>query len=127
MVRKRLLCVFRTATILMVSGAAYGAFFHHTGIGLVCPVRFVTGWKCPGCGVTHMCTALLHLDLAAAFAANPALLLSLPPLVVIFIPYFIGYIRTGCWQMRFWQNTTLWICIIFLTVYGIVRNIFSLP
>ncbi|MDE6940101.1 MAG: DUF2752 domain-containing protein, partial [Lachnospiraceae bacterium] len=87
----------------------------------------VTGLKCPGCGVTHMCLALMRLDFAAAFMANPALFLSAPLLMIIFIPYLAGYIRTGSRQMRSWQNAVLWICITFLVLYGIVRNVFSLP
>ncbi|MDE7477707.1 MAG: DUF2752 domain-containing protein [Lachnospiraceae bacterium] len=102
-------------------------FFHFTGIGLVCPVRFVTRLKCPGCGITHMCLALLHLDFAAACMANPALFLLNPILVVILVQHSITYIRTGCRQLRPVQNILLWICIIILLIYGVMRNIFSLP
>lgn len=127
MIKKRLFCVLRNAILLLVFGISYGLFVHYTGIGFVCPVRFVTGWKCPGCGVTHMCTALLQLDFAAAFVANPVLLLETPLLTIIFIPYVIRYVQTGCWRLRFWQNIALWVCIIFLVLYGIARNLFSLP
>lgn len=125
--QKRSFLILRTAAILLVAGCAYGILLHYTGIGLVCPVRFVTGLKCPGCGVTHMWLALMRLDFAAAFMANPALFLSAPLLMIIFIPYLAGYIRTGSRQMSSWQNTVLWICITFLVLYGIVRNVFSLP
>lgn len=74
-----------------------------------------------------MCIALLQLDFAAAFAANPVLLLETPLLIIIFIPYAIRYVQTGCWRLHFWQNIALWVCIIFLVLYGIVRNLFSLP
>lgn len=74
-----------------------------------------------------MCTALLQLDFAAAFVANPVLLLETPLLTIIFIPYVIRYVQTGCWRLRFWQNIALWVCIIFLVLYGIARNLFSLP
>lgn len=125
--QKRLFLVLRTALILLAAGCTYGILLHYTGIGLICPVRFVTGWKCPGCGVTHMCLALLQLDFRTAFMANPALFLAAPLLMIIFIPYLVGYIMTGKRQMRFWQNAALWICIIILVLYGIARNIFSLP
>lgn len=127
MFQKRWFLILRTAAILLIAGCTYGILLHYTGIGLVCPVRFVTGLKCPGCGVTHMCLALMRLDFAMAFMANPALFLSAPLLMIIFIPYLAGYIRTGSRQMRSWQNTVLWICITFLVLYGIVRNVFSLP
>ena len=48
------------------------------GRGLYCPFWKFTGLLCPGCGVTRMCLALLRLDLAGAWRANPALLLALP-------------------------------------------------
>lgn len=127
MVRKRLFHVLRNTAIILIVGALYGIFFYHTGIGFVCPLRFVTGWKCPGCGVTHMCVALMRLDFAAAFASHPALLCLTPLLAVVFIPYVCNYIRTGCWQMRRWQYVILWVCIVILAVYGIARNIFLLP
>lgn len=123
MLKKRLLHVFRTSVLLFVSGGAYGILFHYTGIGMICIFRLVTGLKCPGCGVTHMCIALLHLDFAAAFEANPAVLLISPLLAVVFVPYLICYIRTGHWKMYSVQNFILWICILILILYGIARNI----
>lgn len=74
-----------------------------------------------------MCLALLQLDFAEAFSANPALLLLSPVLTVIVIQYCITYIRKGCWKMHPFQNIILWICIAILILYGIARNLFSLP
>ncbi len=53
--------------------------FHITGIG--CPVRFVTGISCPGCGMTRAWLSLLRLDLAGAFYYHPLFLL--PAIAVI--------------------------------------------
>ena len=75
--------VFRPQTGLKYLGGfvAYGvglsALYATTGIGLPCPLRALTGWKCPFCGGTRMGNALLHLDLAAAFAYNPVVLVGL--------------------------------------------------
>ena len=38
---------------------------------LPCVIRFLTGWICPGCGMSRAWLALLHLDLAAAFYYHP--------------------------------------------------------
>lgn len=122
MVRKRLKSVLRTAARLFAAGTAYGIFLHFTGIGLVCPVNFVTGLKCPGCGVSHMCLALARLDFAAAFAANPALFLLSPVLAIILIQYITDYIRKGRWKLRPFQNIVIWICTVILILYGIARN-----
>jgi Na+-translocating ferredoxin:NAD+ oxidoreductase RnfA subunit len=40
--------------------------------GVLCPLRAVTGVPCPFCGMTTSVTAAAHLDVAGAFAANPA-------------------------------------------------------
>lgn len=122
-VRKRLFYVLGATALLFALGGVYAVFLRHTGIGFVCPFNFLTGLKCPGCGVTRMCLALLRLDFPAAFAANPVILLQSPVLAVIFVTYSVTYIRTGHWQMHCWQNVALWGCIAILILYGIVRNI----
>ncbi|MEE1930286.1 DUF2752 domain-containing protein [Streptomyces sp. TRM 70351] len=53
----------------------YGTDPHDPGQLLPrCPVNWLTGLDCPGCGGTRMAYDLLHGDLAAAFADNAALL-----------------------------------------------------
>ena len=58
----------------------YG-FFHIVGIG--CPIKFVTGISCAGCGMTRAYLSLLRLDIAGAFHYHP--LFVLPPLVVLLV------------------------------------------
>lgn len=48
-----------------------------------CPVYHLTGLKCPGCGTQRALHALLHGDFAAAWGFNPALILSIPLLLLI--------------------------------------------
>jgi hypothetical protein len=74
---------FRPRRGLAVLGAvaAYGlglsALYAVTGRGLPCPFLIVTGWQCPLCGGTRLGAALLHGDVAAAFADNAVVLIAL--------------------------------------------------
>jgi hypothetical protein len=60
------------------AGLAVLALLPAAGLGVpVCMLRAATGIPCPGCGLTRGLTALVHGDLAAAWAFHPfALLLS---------------------------------------------------
>ena len=48
-----------------------------------CAFLLLTGLKCPGCGSQRAVHALLHADLASAFAHNALLVLSLPYLALL--------------------------------------------
>ena len=58
-------------------GLGVSTLYTTTGIGFPCPFRELTGWQCPFCGGTRLGSALLHGDLAAAFAYNPVVFVSL--------------------------------------------------
>lgn len=49
--------------------------------GITCPIKYITGISCAGCGMTRAWIALLHLDISAAFMYHP--LFFLPPLALI--------------------------------------------
>ena len=40
-------------------------------VGPLCPVRWLTGIPCPGCGMRGGVTAIAHGDVVAGLAANP--------------------------------------------------------
>ena len=61
---------------LFAGGLAVSGLFAVTGVGVPCPFLALTGWQCPLCGATRMGAALLHGDLASAYAFNPALLIA---------------------------------------------------
>jgi Protein of unknown function (DUF2752) len=49
---------------------------------LPCPFKLLTGWPCPGCGLTHAICYISHGRFAMAWAANPFGFLFWPLLVV---------------------------------------------
>ena len=73
----------RPLTGFFAIGLGLSALYATTGVGVVCPFRAVTGWDCPLCGGTRMGSALLHGDVATAFAFNPVALIGIAFLGVI--------------------------------------------
>ena len=57
------------------------AVFYLVGIG--CPIKYVTGISCGGCGMTRAYLSLLHLDFAGAFHYHP--LFFLPPVFLLLV------------------------------------------
>lgn len=127
MVKKRLYRVCVAFFLLLLAGILYGSFVRKTGAGIPCMFHLITGLKCPGCGVTRMAVALLQLDFAGAFKANPAVLMLSPALLAVFIKALIDYVKTGRQIMGAAQNTVLWISVALLVTYGILRNLLPVP
>ena len=48
-------------------------------LGVTCPILFLTGISCAGCGMSRAWLSLLRLDLAGAFAFHPLFWLPVPP------------------------------------------------
>lgn len=49
--------------------------------GITCPIKYITGISCAGCGMSRAWIAFLHLNIHDAFMYHP--LFFLPPIVVI--------------------------------------------
>lgn len=104
----------------VLAALLYVIWFSRTGIGIPCLFRLVTGLKCPGCGVTHMCVSLLKRDLPAARAANPFLFFTMP------VPVFLalGSLRTR--KSRLFDrilSAVLYTYLALLLLFGVLRNV----
>lgn len=71
--RKEIIC--SAAAILLLYGV-----FAFSGIG--CPIKFVTGVSCAGCGMTRAWISVLHGDLRAAWNYHP-LFWTIPPAAAV--------------------------------------------
>ena len=112
--RCRALRLLRAAAVILAAGLLYAAFCTWSGWAIPCPFRLLTGWLCPGCGVTRMCLALLRLDLPAAWAANPGLLLLLLSMAV-------RYIRTGARLPTRREQAGIWCAVGYLLLLSLIH------
>ena len=119
---QRLLRVLRFWGVILLLGFGYAAFAARFG-GLPCVFRLITGWKCPGCGVTHMCLELLHGDVSGAFRENGAVLLLSPVIIGLLIHQSIRYVRAGSLRLLPWEEKLAGVIAVILVLFGIGRNL----
>lgn len=78
-------------------------------LGIGCPLKFITGIPCPGCGMTRAYYSLLRLDIHQAFHYHPLFILA-PPMVLLFL--FDFYIKPRLLKMSW-----IFILILFISIY----------
>ncbi|QIZ36437.1 DUF2752 domain-containing protein [Saccharopolyspora sp. ASAGF58] len=88
-----------------------------------CPVKWLTGLDCPGCGATRMFYSLLHGDVLSALHYNAAL--------IAFIPFFLW--TWGAWVLGRWQGRRIptweqwrWspmAGLVLIAVWAVIRNL----
>ncbi len=121
--RARLRRLLVGVAALLALGFAYAAYLQFGGVPIPCVFHEITGLKCPGCGVTRMCMALLQGKVSAAFAANPAVFLFLPLIVVEGGICAWRYVKTGEVRLTRFENAAIWVLIVVLVLFAVARNL----
>lgn len=87
-----------------------------------CPVKWFTGYDCPGCGSQRAFHALLHGDVGAAFRHNALLLIIIPYIAVL---AFAEFNRNRCRRLlRVLLHPAAVIAVLLLIgLWCVVRNI----
>ncbi len=109
--------------VVLFCGLLYAAFIFVFGRGIPCVFQMTTGLKCPSCGVTGMCLAILRLDFKTAFHSNPAIFCMLPLGAAVAARHAYIYVRSGRTQPDGPTAAAMILMIAVLIVYGILRNI----
>lgn len=91
------------------------------GARIPCVFYRVTGYLCPGCGITRMCLALVHLDFVTAFSNNPlCFVLSIP-----FGGYFLYYLYRSIQEREYREipKPIIYMILVVTIVFWITRNL----
>ena len=120
---KRFLTIVHRYLLLLCVGLGYMLWIRLTGIGIPCPFYQITGLKCPGCGITRMCMAMLAGHWMDALKCNIALAFFLPLLSIWFVIKTALYIITGISFRSSHEEALTWGLIALLLVFGIIRNL----
>ncbi len=90
------------------------AVFFVTGIG--CPIKFITGISCAGCGMTRAYLSLLHLDFQEAFHYHP--LFWIPPIFLVIL-YKKNRMKPSIYKFLIYTIVGLF-CIVYM--YRLISN-----
>lgn len=78
-------------------------------VGITCPIKYMTGISCAGCGMTRAYLSLLHLQFENAFYYHP--LFWLPPV------FLLCYLRRKNMNKNFYRILMISFLVLFLAVY----------
>ena len=117
--------LLKKTVVTLVILAAYYLFVRLTGLAIPCLFHEITGLKCPGCGISHMCMHMVRLEFREAFICNPLMFLLLPVFAIllafklIFMP---DWLETRSKAYRIGEK----VCLVAVLAYWVVRNIIGI-
>jgi len=88
-----------------------------------CPVHFLTGFYCPGCGTLRALHALLHGQFLHALDLNPLMIISIPFLGYAIISQALFSIRGKGLPQVIKHPNWIWAIFVLIIVYTILRNL----
>ncbi|GHV97061.1 DUF2752 domain-containing protein [Lactobacillus nasalidis] len=122
-VKKRAKEAIRNVSIILAAALALLASYHLTGHGLPCLFRALTGYLCPGCGMTRAINSILLGNFAQAWQYNP-LSLTLLPLLALYLLYkTVRYVFKGEEEFKLGENVFLLLLLLTALCFGIGRNL----
>lgn len=120
----------KTQTVLLVAVAVAAVVVYYVfnpaeaGFFPRCPIRMLTGLKCPGCGSQRALHQLLHLHFAEALRCNAMFVVAVPLAGVMWIAD--AYKSKLPTLYRFSQNASLaWVVAIAFALWWVLRNVFN--
>lgn len=115
--------ILKETAVILGIGLAYFIFVSLTGKYIPCPIRFTTGFLCPGCGISHYFVHMAHFEFQEAFRANPYVFFFVP----VAVPYWVfksyQYIKTGESNYSLPEKIVIGALIIAAIAFGIARNL----
>jgi uncharacterized protein DUF2752 len=88
-----------------------------------CPLHYLTGWYCPGCGSLRALHQLLHGNFEAAWAMNPLTILLLPFLIYGLTSEALSQLRGRGLPQVFLPAPAIRVLCVIIVLFGILRNL----
>ncbi len=88
-----------------------------------CLFHFVTGFYCAGCGATRCAHALLHGDVAQAFAYNPYIVLLLPYLLLAGMLAWLEAVTGRAARLPRLPANAIKVLFVLIVLFWVLRNV----
>lgn len=106
--------------LLLVVGIFF--LFEQLGYGVPCIFHTLTGFYCPGCGLTRAASSLINLNIIDALHNN-LLIIFLPFLIIYVVISIIEYLKIGIFKFIKIPNNITYIILFLILFFGIIRNV----
>jgi hypothetical protein len=120
---ERILAALGAAAI--AAGSSVVAYFDPSKVQLfpACPLYSLTGFACPGCGLTRGFHALFHGDLLTALHFNALIPVWAIIFCVVVISLMLSAVGGRGISFRTFSTKWLWSFLVLLLVFGVLRNL----
>lgn len=108
--------------IVVALGAIYFCAVKFFKLSLPCPFYKITGYMCPGCGITRMLLCVAVGNFKEAIKYNPLLFFTLPLIVLFLSLETIRRIKNERYTLMPVTRIFLFVEITSLVIFGILRN-----
>ncbi|MBQ6856286.1 MAG: DUF2752 domain-containing protein [Lachnospiraceae bacterium] len=99
---------------MLTSGIVYMSLLLCTDLYIQCPFFLITGYQCPGCGITRMIISIIRFEFENAYHYNKFLFSTIP--LIIFLMVTRRSEKRSVKMIRI-------LYMIGLVIWGILRNL----
>lgn len=123
--KERLYKTLKPIFLLLIVGGIYVVLIYTTGFKIPCPIKFATGFDCPGCGISRVLLSYLRLDLKTAFFTNPVITVILPIMFGDYVYHKYHYVvHNNKKPFNKLENISMYVMIGSLILYAVIKNIY---
>lgn len=123
--KERLYKTLKPIFLLLLVGGIYVVLVYTTGLKIPCPIKFATGFDCPGCGISRVLLSYLRLDFKTAFFTNPVITVILPIMFGDYVYHkYLYVVHNNKKPFNKLENISMYVMIGSLILYAVIKNIY---
>ena len=121
--KKRLRTVLFIASLILALGLLYLILYRCFDFRIPCIFYEITGWSCPGCGLTRAAGALSRFAFSEALGYNPMF-----PVYILYVGWYFGnyalrYLRGDKNPTEFGPTWVHVAALVLTLAFGVLRNL----